>query len=163
MAGVARDAAIDASDRVVLVDGQDVTAAIRTPEIDRAAARVARIAGVRAALVDRQRQLGRGGAVVVEGRDIGTVVFPGAEVKIYLDALPEERARRRVHDTSHNGCHDMATVRTELAARDESDRTRAVSPLAAAPDAHVLDTTGLTIDAVVSCVLEIVKRAGTRG
>lgn len=163
VAGVARDAAIDASDRVVLVDGQDVTAAIRTPEINRAAARVARIAGVRAALVDRQRQLGRGGAVVVEGRDIGTVVFPGAEVKIYLDALPEERARRRVHDTSHNGCHDMATVRTELAARDESDRTRAVSPLAAAPDAHVLDTTGLTIDAVVSCVLEIVKRAGTRG
>jgi len=156
--GVARAAAIDASDRVVVVDGQDVTAAIRTPEIDRASARVARIPGVRAALVERQRELGRGGAVVMEGRDIGTVVFPGAAVKIYLDASPDERARRRVHDPSHNGCHDMATVRSELAARDESDRTRAVSPLAAAPDAHVLDTTGLSIDAVVNCVLQIVRR-----
>jgi len=157
VSGIAHAAAIDASDRVVLVDGQDVTASIRTPEIDRAAARVARIPGVRAALVRRQRELGSGGAVVMEGRDIGTVVFPGAEIKIYLDAAPEERARRRVHDASHNGCHDMATVRSELAARDESDRTRAVSPLAAAPDAHVIDTTGLSIDAVVSCVLEIVR------
>jgi len=158
VSGIADAAEIDASDRVVLVDGQDVTASIRTPEIDRAAARVARIPGVRAALVQRQRELGRGGAVVMEGRDIGTVVFPDAEIKVYLDAAPEERARRRVHDKSHNGCHDMATVRSELAARDESDRTRAVSPLAAAADAHVIDTTGLSIDAVVGCVLEIVSK-----
>ena len=163
VARLAQSAGIDASDRLVLVDGQDVTTAIRTPEIDRAAARVARNAGVRAAMVSRQRELGRGGAVVMEGRDIGTVVFPDAAVKIYLDASPDERARRRVHDTSHNGCHDVAIVRGELAARDESDRTRAVSPLAVAPDAHVLDTTGLSIEEVVGCVLEIVKRVGLEG
>jgi CMP/dCMP kinase len=150
--------AIVASDRVVLVDGVDVTAAIRTPDIDRGAARVARIAGVRAALVVQQRVMGAGGGVVMEGRDIGTVVFPGAPVKIYLDASAEERARRRVHDAAHAGNRDMATVATEMAARDESDRTRAVGPLAVAPDAHIIDTTGLTIEQVVGKVMEIVRR-----
>jgi cytidylate kinase len=156
---LAERTAIDPSDHAVRVDGTDITAAIRTPEIDRGAARVARIPGVRAALVRQQRALGEGGGVVMEGRDIGTVVFPGADVKIYLDASAEERARRRVHDQAHNGSKDMAQVATELAARDESDRTRSVAPLAAAADAHVIDTTGVPVDDVVARVLALVRDA----
>ncbi len=151
---------IDPSESGVKVDGVDITGAIRNPEIDRGAARVARVAGVRAALVVRQRGIGRDLGVVMEGRDIGTVVFPDADVKIYLDASADERARRRVHDPAHNGCRDMAQVATDLAARDTSDRTRAVAPLAVAPDAHVIDTTGLTIEQVVAAVLAIVRGVG---
>jgi cytidylate kinase len=151
---------IDPSERRVMVDGVDITGAIRNPDIDRGAARVARVPGVRAALVVQQRGIGRDGGVVMEGRDIGTVVFPDADVKIYLDASAVERARRRVHDTAHNGCRDMAQVASDLAARDTSDRTRAVSPLAIARDAHVIDTTGLTIEQVVADVLAIVRTGG---
>jgi cytidylate kinase len=148
--------AVDASNRTVRVDGVDITAAIRTPEIDRGAARVARIAGVRAALVAQQRALGADGGVVMEGRDIGTVVFPDAEVKIYLDASPEERARRRAQDQAHQGPRDVSQVASDMAARDESDRTRKVAPLAVAADAHVIDTTGVSIDDVVARVLALV-------
>lgn len=151
--------AIDASDRIVRVDGRDITGLIRNPDIDRAAARVARVPGVRSVLVERQRALGADGGVVVEGRDIGTVVFPGAEVKVYLDASAEERARRRALDASHRGAGDLAQVSTELAARDASDRGRPVSPLAVASDAHLIDTTGLSIDEVVARVLAVVARA----
>jgi cytidylate kinase len=150
---------IEASDRTVLVDGQDITSDIRTPAIDLGATRVARIAGVRAALVEQQRAMGNEGGVVMEGRDIGTVVFPAAPVKIYLDAAPEVRARRRVLDQSRTGTDDLAKVATEMAARDESDRTRAVAPLAVAADAHAIDTTGLTIDQVVKAILDIVEQA----
>jgi cytidylate kinase len=163
LARVAEEAAIDAVDLVVRVDGEDVTCALRTPEVDRGAARVARVAGVRSALVARQRALGAGGGVVMEGRDIGTVVFPDADVKIYLDASAEERARRRVHDEAHRGSRDIAQVATEMAARDTSDRTRAVAPLAVAADAHVIDTTGLTIEEVVARVLECVRQARMDG
>ena len=156
LGALAERVVIDASDRRVSVDGVDITVAIRTPEVDRGASRVARIPRVRAALVVRQRAIGARGGVVMEGRDIGTVVFPDADVKIYLDASAEERARRRVHDASHNGPGDMAQVASEMAARDRSDRTRAASPLAVAPDAHVLDTTGLTIEQVVAGVLGLV-------
>ena len=118
------------------IDGADVTRAIRTPEIDRAAAAVARLPRVRAELVARQREMGAAGGIVMEGRDIGTVVFPGADVKIYLDASPEERARRRALDPAHSGGPTaVADVATALTARDELDRTRAASPLYAAPDA----------------------------
>jgi cytidylate kinase len=141
----------------IRVDGVEVGTAIRNPEIDRAAARVARVPGVRTALVALQRRIGESGSLVMEGRDIGTVVFPGADVKIYLDASSEERARRRVHDAAHDGCRNMAQVASELAARDQSDRTRAVAPLAVAPDAHVIDTTGLTVEQVVGRVLEVVS------
>ncbi|RPJ80238.1 MAG: (d)CMP kinase [Acidobacteria bacterium] len=160
---------IHASEGSVTVDGRDVSAAIRTASIDRAAARVARLAGVRRVLVLKQREMGAGGAAVMEGRDIGTIVFPDAGVKVYLDAAPEERARRRAHDPAHVGSHDMETVQTELAARDESDRTRTHAPLVLAPDAHLIDTTGLTIDQVVERVLRIVEDArdevsgGSRG
>ena len=114
----------------VVVDGVDVTQAIRTPEMDQAAAAVARMPRVRAVLVERQRALGRPGGVVMEGRDIGTVVFPDADVKIYLDASPDERARRRAADPAHGGsAKALAEVATALAARDQSDQTRAASPL----------------------------------
>ena len=146
----------------VMIDDVDVTKAIRTPEIDRAAAAVARLPRVRAVLVERQRALGRDGGIVMEGRDIGTVVFPGADVKIYLDASPDERARRRAQDPAHSGGPaTVADVESALTARDQSDRTRAASPLYAAPDAIVIDTTGRPIDDIVREVLVLVggKRA----
>ena len=147
----------------VVVDGVDVTHAIRTPEMDQAAAAVARMPRVRAVLVERQRALGRPGGVVMEGRDIGTVVFPDADVKIYLDASPEERARRRAADPAHGGsAKALAEVATALAARDQSDQTRAASPLTIAPDAVLVDTTGVAIDDVVARVLEIVNAARVR-
>jgi cytidylate kinase len=155
--------AIETGGGGVRVDGVDVTAAIRNPEIDRAAARVARVPGVRAALVALQRRIGSGGRLVMEGRDIGTVVFPDAPVKIYLDASSEERARRRLLDVAHSGPRDAAQVASELAARDQSDRTRAVAPLAVAHDAHVIDTTGVPVDEVVAHVLALVRAAQDRG
>ena len=151
--------AIDTSGGGIRVDGVDVTAAIRNPEIDRAAARVARVPGVRAALVALQRRMGSGGDLVMEGRDIGTVVFPDAPVKVYLDASSEERTRRRLLDAAHSGSRDEAQVASELAARDQSDRTRAVAPLSVATDAHVIDTTGVPVGDVVARVLEVVRSA----
>jgi cytidylate kinase len=141
----------------VSVDGVDVTSAIRTPQIDRAVTSVARMPSVRALLVARQRALGRDGGVVMEGRDIGTVVFPDADVKIYLDASPEERARRRAADPAHGGRGDaLATVASAMADRDRIDSTRAVSPLTIAPDAIVVDTTGISVPDVVAKVKTII-------
>jgi len=157
VAALARRSAIDVTDEAVTIDGRDVTRAIRTPEIDRAAAAVARLPGVRAELVDRQRRLGDGGGIVMEGRDIGTVVFPNADVKVYLDASPEERARRRANDPAHTGVPTaLSEVATLLTARDQIDRTRTASPLYAAPDAIVVDTTGKPVDEVVREVIRIV-------
>jgi cytidylate kinase len=142
----------------VLIDGHDVARAIRTPDIDDAATTVARHPAVREALVRRQRELGGGGAIVMEGRDIGTVVFPDADVKIYLDATPEERARRRAADPAHAASegHALTDIATALAERDRRDATRAVSPLTRALDAVVIDTTGVPIDVVVERILAIV-------
>jgi cytidylate kinase len=160
VADLAARAHIDVSDACVTIDGDDVTRAIRTPEIDRAAAAVARLPRVRALLVERQRQLGAAGGIVMEGRDIGTVVFPAADVKVYLDAAPEERARRRANDPAHTGVPTaVAEVKSLLTQRDEQDRSRTASPLYAAPDATVIDTTGKDVDDVVREVLEVV---GTR-
>src|SRR5262245_16077025 len=103
VARLAADSTIEITPGRVAMDGIDVTRVIRTPEIDRAAAAVAKWPGVRSVLVERQRRMGEGGAIVMEGRDIGTVVFPGADVKIYLDADPGERARRRALDPAHTG------------------------------------------------------------
>jgi CMP/dCMP kinase len=158
VAGIAEQSHIDIVGELVSIDGIDVTRAIRTPEIDRAAAAVARLPSVRSVLVARQREMGAQGAVVMEGRDIGTVVFPAAEVKIYLDASTEERARRRALDPAHSGGPTaVAEVATALTARDEIDRTRAVSPLYAATDAVVIDTTGKPIAQVVEEVLRVVQ------
>jgi cytidylate kinase len=163
VAALAEASRIDVTDARVAIDDADVTRAIRTPEIDRAAAAVARLPRVRGVLVERQRALGAGGAIVMEGRDIGTVVFPNADVKVYLDAAPEERARRRAQDPAHSGGPvAVSDVKTLLTERDRSDTTRAVSPLYAAADAAVVDTTGKSIDEVVKDVLEIVKREGAR-
>jgi len=160
VADLAAHSEIHVSPSAVTIDGTDVTRVIRTPEIDRAATSVARLPKVRAVLVERQRALGAHGGIVMEGRDIGTVVFPNADVKIYLDASPEERARRRAQDPAHVGgpaaMKDVAGVASALHARDESDRTRAVSPLYAATDAVVVDTTGQTVDQVVDQVLAVV-------
>jgi CMP/dCMP kinase len=157
VADLAARARIDVSDARVTIDGDDVTRAIRTPEIDRAAAAVARLPRVRAVLVERQRQLGAAGGIVMEGRDIGTVVFPAADVKVYLDAAPEERARRRANDPAHTGVPAaVAEVKSLLTQRDEQDRTRTASPLYAAPDATVIDTTGKNVDDVVREVLQVI-------
>ena len=152
---------IELTDARVTIDGHDVTRAIRTPEIDRAATAVARLPTVRAALVARLRRLGAGGGVVMEGRDIGTVVFPMADVKIYLDASPEERARRRANDPAHtNVPAAVAEVATLLDARDRQDRTRTASPLYAAPDAVIVDTTGRSVEQVVRDVMMVISREG---
>jgi len=154
--GLADRSRIDISGARVLIDDLDVTGAIRTPEIDRAATAVARLPGVRAVLVARQRRCGDQGGIVMEGRDIGTVVFPNADVKIYLDASPEERARRRASDPAHAGPTAVAEVATLITARDENDRTRSASPLYAAADAVIVDTTGLPVDDVVRRVLAVI-------
>ncbi len=141
----------------VAVDGVDVTSAIRTPQIDRAVTSVARMPSVRELFVVRQRALGRDGGIVMEGRDIGTVVFPDADVKIYLDASPEERARRRAADPAHGGRGEaLATVASAMADRDRIDSTRAASPLMIAPDAVVVDTSGLAVPDVVAKVMAII-------
>jgi cytidylate kinase len=155
---VARRARLNVGDGVVSVDGHDVAAAIRTPEIDAAAAAVARQPRVREVLIAQQRDMGKSGGIVMEGRDIGTVVFPDADVKVYLDAAPDERARRRAQDPAHALGRGAALgdVATALQARDHSDRTRAASPLTRADDAIEIDTTGLSIEDVIQRVLELV-------
>jgi cytidylate kinase len=159
VSGVARRATLVVEGGVVSIDGHDVTRAIRTPEIDKAAATVARLASVRAALVARQRALGAEGGVIMEGRDIGTVVFPHADVKVYLDASAEERARRRSNDPAHTGSRvGQAAVAAAILARDTSDTTRSVSPLSLAEDAVLIDTTGVPIAEVVAQVLTMVRR-----
>jgi cytidylate kinase len=161
VAELARVSRLQVGDGVVQIDGHDVAQAIRTAEIDAAAARVARLAAVRAVLIEQQREAGSRGEIVMEGRDIGTAVFPQADVKIYLDASADERARRRASDPAHATGRSGAAVRdvaTALAARDQSDRTRAASPLAKAADAIEIDTTGLSIEQVVERVLALVER-----
>jgi cytidylate kinase len=161
---LARRANLVVEGGVVSIDGHDVTRAIRTPEIDKAATAVARLPKVREALVARQRTLGAQGGVVMEGRDIGTVVFPNADVKIYLDASAEERARRRATDVAHSGSQaGQAAVAAAIQARDTADTTRSVSPLSIAADAVHMDTTGVPIDQVVSQVMELVNRKTRTG
>ena len=158
VAELARGADVVVEGGTVSIDGRDVTTAIRTPDIDRAAAAVARLPRVREILVARQRALGAHGGVVMEGRDIGTVVFPNADVKIYLDASAEERARRRAADPAHTGGQaGAAAVAESIQARDQSDTTRQVSPLAVAADAVHIDTTGMPIAEVVSRVMRLVN------
>jgi cytidylate kinase len=156
---LAARSSIELTDSSVRIDGRDITREIRTPEIDHAATAVARLPRVRAVLVERQRHLGAQGGVVMEGRDIGTVVFPHADVKIYLDASPEERARRRASDPAHTGGPAaVSEVATMLTDRDEQDRTRQASPLYVAPDAVIVDTTGKSVTEVVDEVLQVVRR-----
>jgi cytidylate kinase len=158
VAYLAKGAELTVGDRTI-IDGHDVTAAIRTPEMDQASAAVARIPGVRRILVARQHGMGEGGGIVMEGRDIGTVVFPEADVKIYLDADPAERARRRAGDPAHTGgLTALADIATAMADRDRSDATRTTSPLVVAEDAIRIDTTGVPVEDVVRQVMGVVER-----
>jgi cytidylate kinase len=158
VASLAARAVLDVNGRVT-IDGHDVTTVIRTPAIDAAATIVAQHPAVRAVLVERQRRYAAGGGVVMEGRDIGSVVFPDADVKIYLDAEPEERAKRRSQDPAHAASTVIGAegVAEALEVRDRMDRTRHVSPLMRAADAVYIDTTQLTVGQVVSRVMALVQ------
>jgi cytidylate kinase len=142
----------------LLIDGRDRADEIRTPEMAAGASRVSAYPGVRRALLGIQRDLGRDGGVVLEGRDIGTVVFPDAEVKLFLTASAEERARRRVGDMQDRGMTaDYDELLAQIRARDEADSTRAIAPLRPAEDAVMLDSTSLDLESVVGHVLELVQ------
>jgi CMP/dCMP kinase len=143
----------------VVLNSEDVTEALRAPEVSRAASLVATIPGVRRALVEKQREIGAHNNVVMEGRDIGSVVFPQADLKIFLDAESDERARRRAAEV--NG--DQLVVARHIRERDERDRTRAEAPLTQAPDAVYFDSTGLSIDDVEAAVLKLVRARITNG
>ena len=150
-------------DRVRL-EGEDVTEAIRTPEVSDAASKASAVPGVRRALVAKQREIGAETSMVMEGRDIGTVVFPEAEVKIFLDANPTIRAERRLKQLAEKGKHPTpGEVRQEIDDRDRRDRNRADSPLCQAPDAVFLDTTNLSIDEVEAAILKIVRDRTSNG
>ncbi len=142
----------------VLVNGQDVTWAIRTPEVDANVSVVAAHPGVRAALTEKQRAIGRRGHVVMVGRDIGTVVMPDADLKIYLDASAEERARRRYQERIARGEQaDYAQILAAVRARDALDTGRDVAPLRAAEDAIVIDSDGMDADAVFARVMALLE------
>lgn len=143
----------------VSIGGADCTRQIRTPEVDRAVSAVSSVPAVREALVEQQRAIASGDDIVMEGRDIGTVVFPDAELKVFLTATPEERARRRAGQNAEKGYGetDERVILSDIMARDEADSTREVAPLAAADDAYVLDTTGLSIDEVCEVIATVAE------
>jgi cytidylate kinase len=143
----------------VLLNGEDVTQAIRAPEIGAAASKISQIAAVRRALVAKQRAFGEQASVVMEGRDIGSVVFPDATVKIFLDAEPEARTERRAQELAM----PAAAVAQQIYERDRRDRTRTESPLVQAPDAVYVDTTGLTIDEVEAALLKLIRDRTSNG
>ena len=145
----------------VFIAGKEVTSAIRTAEVDKAVSPVSAAPSVRAALLEQQRRIGNAGNYVVEGRDIGTTVFPQAEVKIFLTASAEDRARRRVSQNEARGIGsgDYEEVLADIIRRDQADSTRAVSPLRQAEDAYLLDSSDLTIDQVVEAICSRVKQA----
>jgi cytidylate kinase len=141
----------------IKVDSQDITSELRSPEVDRSVSYVSRYPGVRRAMVQRQRELAGEGRLIMLGRDIGSVVLPDAPVKIYLDASPEERARRRHRELLEAGIdRPYEEVLAELIRRDEMDKERHVSPLTAAPDAVVIETDDLPLEEVVARVRALV-------
>jgi cytidylate kinase len=155
----------------VILDGVDVTQAIRTPEVAQAASQVATVAKVRQLLVAQQQRVGAGGGVVMEGRDIGTVVFPKAELKIFLEASPEVRAERRWKEHEQEGEHlALAQVIEEVRERDKRDRERKVSPLIRAKDAVLVDNTAMDVEETARLIVmlaheresELAKAAGRK-
>ena len=147
----------------VLIDGRDITEEIATPTISQAASVVSAIPAVRRALVARQQEMGKAGGVVMEGRDIGTQVFPDAEIKIYLDASAEARAERRHTDDLSKGVNTGSLLRTqaEIEERDHRDKTRADSPLIQAENAVYIDSSGMTINEVVEKILSLIPQQNT--
>lgn len=151
--------AADGTSRV-LIDGEDVTAALRSVEVNRVVSRVARVPGVRDALGGIQRSLGASGGVVMEGRDIGSVILPAAEVKVFLTASAEERARRRQAELAAAGqVVPLEDVRRIEAEDDQAAMSREVAPLRVAPDAVVIDSTRFTVEQVVEQILALAERA----
>ncbi len=147
----------EGSRTLVLLDGSDVSQQIRTPAVTLAAAKVSRLPGVRQKLVQLQRSFARGRGVVMEGRDIGTVVFPDSPLKIFLQASPEERARRRLEQDMQEGRNTtLEQTAYEIGRRDQLDAERKISPLVAAPDAVRIDSTHLTADQVVDKIMILV-------
>ena len=164
MEQLAMAAEIELSPGRIRLNGEDVTDAIRTPEVSGGASKVAVIPSVRRALVAKQRLMGERSSVVMEGRDIGTVVFPGADVKIFLDADPRERVRRRLGDVRASGEEiPESALAAQMKERDQRDSTRADGPLAQAPDAAYLDSTSLTVEEVEEAILKIVRSRVTNG
>jgi cytidylate kinase len=165
---ITRDASIELHERdhhyvQVVVDGRDVSEEIRSPRVTGATSKVAVHAQVRDAMLGKQRELIANGDYVVEGRDIGTVVAPGADLKLFLTAEAGERARRRAAELERRGhAADAEQVRAAIEERDRRDSTRAAAPMRPAEDAILLDTTGLDVDEVVGRAVELVRRAGTR-
>jgi cytidylate kinase len=148
----------------VLLNGEDVTEAIRTPQVSDAASQVSAVPGVRQALLPAQRAVAQQNSVVMEGRDIGSVVFPEAQVKIFLDADPAERTQRRMLERRQGGENaNPSAVAGELQTRDRRDRTRVDSPLVQAPDAELVDTTGLSLEQVEEIVLRLVRARISNG
>jgi CMP/dCMP kinase len=143
----------------ILLNDEDVTNAIRTPEVSQAASEVSLVPAVRRALVLKQREIGEKVSIVMEGRDIGTIVFPDATVKIFLDAVPEERATRRANEVAL----PAEIVERQIRERDQRDRGRAESPLVQAPDAVYVDTTGLSIEEVEAAILKIIRDRTSNG
>lgn len=142
----------------VFVDGAEVTEAIRTPQVTKLVSKVAAIGGVRAAMVVQQRRMGEAGGVLMDGRDIGTVVFPQAELKIFLTASVEERARRRYAEMVAKGQGvDLQQLQAEIADRDRQDSERAISPLKQAEDALLLDTSNMSIEEVTAKITALVQ------
>ncbi len=155
------DIELDAATGDIRLNGEDITQAIQEPRVASAASKVSAVPGVRRALVRIQRGMAQDGSVVMEGRDIGSVVFPKAQVKIFLDANPEERARRRAVEHGHEA--ELHRVVHELSERDRRDRQRAEAPLVQAPDAQLVDTTGLSIDEVEEVILRLVRARISNG
>jgi cytidylate kinase len=148
----------------VTLNGEDVTEAIRAPEMSQAASKISAIPGVRRALVDKQRGYGETNSIVMEGRDIGSVVFPNADVKIYLDADPEVRATRRVQELAQRSiAASREEVLSDLIERDRRDSTRPDSPLMQAPDAIFVDSSSYTIDEVEELILKIIRDRTANG
>lgn len=144
----------------VSIAGIDVTLEIRTPRIDKSVSAVSAIPAVREALTQQQRAIAASDDIVMEGRDIGTVVFPNAEVKVFLSASAAERAKRRALQNEQRGFGetDPSVILADIVARDEADSTRDVAPLKPAKDAHQLDTTGMTIDEVCESIAAFARR-----
>lgn len=153
-----------AGDGRVLLNGEDITERIRSQDMADAASKVSSVPGVRRALVEKQRAMAAEHSVVMEGRDIGTVVFPDAQIKIYLDASVAVRAARRLADLAAKGVSSTAEqVEKEIRERDARDSTRAEAPLRQAPDAEYIDTSGLDVDAVEEAILKIYRDRTSNG
>lgn len=148
----------------VRLNGEDVTESIRQPDVSDAASKVSAVPGVRRALVEAQRRIGAQESVVMEGRDIGSVVFPDADVKVFLDADPGVRAGRRVKDLERQGeSVALDSVAEQISARDQRDRSRAEAPLVQAPDAVYLDSSALSTEQVEEAILKLVRARASNG